>query len=134
MNGELIMLCGTCRKPVEGDTGFIAVTYQDIREAQTAKADHDTRRAWSAVTLEAVTVPLPGIAWKVLHDHCAAACEMYQVDSGQLRTFADLAWWTAHLMAKSWFPLTDWDEVLREASGRSASPSPRVSARLAGAA
>ena len=51
----------------------------------------------------------------------------------QVSTWAGLSRWTAHLMAKNWFPLSDWDEVLREAAGES-TESPRIVSRVRSAA
>jgi hypothetical protein len=40
----------------------------------------------------------------------------YQIGTEQIATMAALFWWSAHLMSKRWLPMTDWDELMREAA------------------
>ncbi|MBT2415093.1 hypothetical protein J7I94_31905 [Streptomyces sp. ISL-12] len=56
--------------------------------------------------------------WRVHHYSCDSALDAnsYAIEVHRCRSWADLVWWTAHLMGKVWLPQTDWDEVLEAAS------------------
>ena len=113
MNAELVMFCGRCRAPVDGDTGFIGVRHAALARAGTGPGE---------------------VLWETLHHSCDPdpGNDCYAINAERIATSPALAWWTAHLMGKTWLALTDWDEVLREAAGEGGSP--RIAARMENAA
>lgn len=56
--------------------------------------------------------------WRVHHHSCDPApnANSYAIEIHRCRSWADLVWWTAHLMCKAWLPRTDWEELLQEAA------------------
>lgn len=118
---DLVMFCGRCRAPIDGDTGFIGVRHSALARGHAAKR-------------HAGLVPDP-VIWEALHHSCDPdpSDDCYQIGADRIATYPALAWWTAHLMAKTWLPLTDWHQVLREAASEG-SPSPRICARMESAA
>jgi hypothetical protein len=135
MSAELIILCGTCRRPVGPGAGCLWVGFTEISDARGARTRWDEDRAASFVTLEEMTAVLAAtVTWKIHHDGCTAGPDDgYWIDVEQITTWAQLAWWTAHLMAKNWLELTDWDQLLREVAGEGG-PSPRITVRMRSAA
>jgi hypothetical protein len=119
MNAQLIMTCGRCRAPIDGGSGFIGVRYRELAPAE--------------VLRKAGNFP-DEVIWEALHNACdpnpAAAC--YAISADRIATWPAVAWWTAHLLAKPWIDLTDWDEVLRELAGEGGSP--RIAVRMESAA
>ena len=120
MSNELVLFCGRCRAPIDGDTGFVGVRHGAIARAQAEKRNHGTEPE--------------EVLWETLHNSCDPdpSDDCYQINAERIATYPALAWWTAHLMGKSWLALTDWDEVLREVAGEGGSP--RIAARMEGAA
>lgn len=96
---DLTLICETCRFPINGNTGCIYVTFADI---------HATRRQ-----------ELPEIHWRTSHyaHFPEASADSYEISSERIATWKQMAWWTAHLMAKNWFTDSDWDDLLRELGG-----------------
>ena len=121
MSNDLVMTCGRCRAPIDGDTGFIGVRHRDLSNAQAAK--------------RLAGMGSETVLWEALHYSCDPdpGNDCYEISSERIATYPALAWWTAHLMAKTWLPLTDWDQVLREAASEGG-PSPRICARMESAA
>lgn len=61
----------------------------------------------------------PGPArWHVHHARCdpSPGANAYAIEVHRCRSWADLVWWTAHFMGKTWLQHTDWEDVLQEAS------------------
>ena len=112
MSGTLILMCERCGFPIAPGKGSIYATYQEIGAAR----DGDGR-----------------IHWYTRHDKCSEHLEesSYELGADQLMTPGELARWTAHLMAKRWFALTDWDDLLREVAGEIPACRVRVVARRA---
>lgn len=131
---DLTLICETCRQPIAGDTGSIYVTYAEI--GAKVKADKEwrgSRSAMAAVDL-AELIAMPGdIHWHTGHDACRTDHDMgcYEIDAPLISTWPHVARWTAHLMEKNWFALSDWDNLLRELSGEAPSRRIRVAAREA---
>jgi hypothetical protein len=119
---ELDMICGACGQPIEGDSGHLYAPFDEIRIGS------DTGGMRQALALETViTAPKP-IHWRARHFECTEheICDVYQIEAGQIRTWAKLTEWTAHLMRKTWFPRSDWAALLMSvATGR---PGPLVQA------
>ena len=113
MNTELDLICRRCRQPITSGHGCLWVSFAEIRIANRERDDLGA-----------------DIAWKVHHDGCTPdPGDAYSVEAAQISTWAGLARWTSHLMAKNWFAFSDWDELLREAAGES-TESPRIMARV----
>lgn len=102
---DLTLICETCRFPIAGDTGCIYVTFREINAARAYERDGT-----------ALSEP---IRWRVRHyaHPETGETDFYGISSDQIATWPALARWTAHLMEKNWFALTDWDDLLRELSG-----------------
>jgi hypothetical protein len=93
---DLTLICETCRFPINGDTGCIYVIFPDIN---TARRQEDSE-----------------IHWRTSHyaHFTGGVRDTYEIGAERISTWRQLIWWTAHLMEKSWFPLSDWDDLLRE--------------------
>ena len=94
---NLTLICESCRFPINGDTGCIYTTFAEIR----TPSESDV------------------IRWRTSHyAHFAEGVrDTYEISAERITTWRQLAWWTAHLMEKNWFPQSDWDDLLRELSG-----------------
>lgn len=106
---DLTLICETCGFPVAGDSGCIYTTFAEMRTS----ADE--------------------IRWRTSHYRCFPEGERdtYEISSDQIATWPQFAWWTAHLMEKNWFPLSDWDDLLREVAGVIPARRIRVAAKEA---
>lgn len=132
MSADLALICQQCRFPIEGDTGYLRVTYADIHKYQRdEKAYRERHPEGEAVSLEDFLLGPDPIHWRAYHDKCEPEpdASAYQIDAAKLRTWQGLAHWTAHLMEKNWFASTDWDCLLREAAGDTEARTLRVLAR-----
>lgn len=131
---DLTLICETCGFPVAGDSGSIYVLLGDVRDKQ--RADREWKQAHPPGTAidihEFLTMP-GDIHWRTGHDKCRTDRDegCYEIDDDQIATWPALARWTAHLMGKNWFPMSDWDDLLRELSGESPPQRIRVVAREA---
>ena len=96
---DLTLICETCRFPINGDTGCIYTTFAEIRTSLEDRSDE--------------------IRWRTSHyaHFTESDRDTYEISSERIATWRQLAWWTAHLMEKQWFPLSDWDDLLRELGG-----------------
>lgn len=123
---DLTWLCDRCGKPVEAEDGGVRVTHAEINEARsTDRAYREVHPEGDAVELHEFLLVPADIQWKPLHYRCDDdGWDAYCIDIIQLATHQGLCKWTAHLMAKTWLDLTDWDHLLREAAGEV--PSVRV--------
>ncbi|MBO0813601.1 MAG: hypothetical protein J2P30_00370 [Actinobacteria bacterium] len=126
MNADLALICCACLLPIEGDTGFLAAAYPDIAKAKREHAEWEASHGDGAISLEDFILPPEDIHWRAYHDRCNPDPDgsAYQIGSAELSTWRGLTRWTAHLMAKNWFALSDWDDLLREAAGES--PATRI--------
>jgi hypothetical protein len=131
---DLTLICETCHFPVTGNSGSIYVRLGDVRDKRHADQEwKQAHPAGAAIDIHEL-LTMPGdIRWRVGHDSCRAdrdeAC--YEIDDDKIATWPALARWTAHLMEKGWFPLSDWDDLLREVAGEIPSRRIRVAAREA---
>lgn len=115
MDSELELFCGTCHRPVVGDTGFIGVRFGQVTRAE---AEH---------------APRGSVVWEVFHDRCNPYRDEdgYQIDAIQIGTRAGIAKWTDHLSAKRWVvTVTDWEQVVQEACGLTTRTLPRIRPRV----
>ena len=131
---DLTLICETCGFPVTGNTGSIYARYAEINSRQEADLEwHEAHPPGEAVDIvELLTMP-GDIRWRVGHDSCRTdrgeGC--HEIDDDRIATWPALAKWTAHLMEKNWFSLSDWDDLLREVAGEIPSRRIRVAAREA---
>ena len=137
MNADLTLICHKCRLPIEGDTGYLRVTYPDLHKYREQEREYSERHPeGEAVSITEFLLGPEEIHWLPYHDKCEPEPDLdaYQIDAVQLQSWQCLARWTAHLMSKNWLPHTDWDELLREVSGESKVEQPRILVRLRDAA
>jgi hypothetical protein len=106
---DLTLICETCGFPIAEGSGCIYTTFAEMHTSSDE------------------------IHWHTSHyAHLAAGFrDTYEIDSGRIATWPRLAWWTAHLMEKNWFALSDWDDLLREVAGEIPSRRIRVAAKEA---
>ena len=99
---DLTLICETCRFPINGDTGCIYTTFAEMRTSSDE------------------------IRWHTSHyaHFTEGVRDTYEISSERITTWRQFIWWTAHLMEKNWFPLSDWDDLLHEVSGEI--PSRRI--------
>ncbi|HEY2087878.1 MAG TPA: hypothetical protein VGH54_17910 [Mycobacterium sp.] len=131
---DLTLICEGCRWPVLGDTGSLYVRLGEVMAAQVAQRDWDAARSEGTAVDVTELIALPDdVRWRAAHDVCRSdhAQGCYEIDAPQIAEWPHVARWTAHLMAKNWLTLTDWDDVLRELSGETPAKRIRVTARAA---
>lgn len=133
MSADLTLVCRGCGRPIEGDTGSLFVTYEAIAERRRLEAAWNAEHGDGLISGAALMLYPETVHWRAYHYACDPERELdsYWIGAERLRTWRDLARWTAHLMAKRWFPLTDWDCLLREASGENQAVTLRVLERAA---
>jgi len=137
---DLTLICEICRFPIEGDTGAIYATFPDINAARSRERDRERERGERSSSVEVSSIDIvellmePGpIRWRTAHYAHPEMREVdsYEIDAVRISTWPQLAHWTAHLMDKNWFDLSDWDDLLRELAGDTPSRRIRVVAREA---
>jgi hypothetical protein len=134
VSADLILICRQCRFPIEGDAGYLRVTYADINKHQQQEQEYRARHPeGSAVSLEDFLLYPDPVHWLACHDPCEPepGVDAYQIDAARFRTWRDVCGWTAHLMEKNWFAATDWDNLLRELAGETEATTVKVLARSA---
>ena len=106
---DLTLICETCRFPISGDSGCIYTTFAEIRPSSDE------------------------VRWRTSHyaHFTGEIRDTYEIGSESIASWPRLAWWTAHLMEKHWFGLSDWDDLLREVAGQIPSRRIRVAAKEA---
>jgi hypothetical protein len=121
---ELSIICDACKLPVDDEEGYVWIDYGEINRYETAF------RAWEE---ETGTELVPGrkvrsfmdvyngpkrVRWQAHHKACDpdVGAGSYTIEAERLRTWADLAEWTAQLMRLRWLSGTDWSDVLRSAA------------------
>jgi hypothetical protein len=133
MTAELALICESCLQPFTS-AGCLWISFADIVRASQQDAEwHEAHPAGEAIDIMTF-LTLPGEAvWHTHHDRCMPepGRDSYDIGAEQVRTWAGLVRWTTHLMAKRWLDVSDWDDVLREASGESQSRRIRAIAQVA---
>jgi hypothetical protein len=131
---DLTLICEICRFPIEGDTGAIYATFPDINAARAREREerHGAVEVSSIDIVDLLMEPGP-IHWRTGHYAHPEVQEVdsYEIDAVRIATWPALAHWTAHLMEKNWFALSDWDDLLREVAGEIPSRRIRVAAKEA---
>jgi hypothetical protein len=117
---ELAAICDGCHSHVAPGAGYLGVRHSEITAYQAAEKAWSERYPGDTHTIGELTEMPDGVLWHVWHFRCDPHPEEdgYQIGVEDLRTWTRLAWWTAHLMSKSWLPLTDWDGLLRDVADR----------------
>ncbi|MFF3242907.1 hypothetical protein ACFYWY_04025 [Streptomyces sp. NPDC002870] len=122
---ELKAICDACKQPVDDRDGCIWIDNGMINERQESvraweKEGMDRTPAGELVirnAMEIMNYP-GGVRWNVHHSACDLDidADAYSIEVERLRSWADLAHWTAHLMGKAWLGDTDWRKVLDSAA------------------
>jgi hypothetical protein len=131
---DLTLICQTCSFPIQGDTGSLYVRLGEVTAAQAARADWEERHpSGTAIDITELLTHPEDVRWRSAHDKCRDDRDQgcYEIDVPRIATWSALCRWTAHLMEKNWFDLSDWDSLLREVSGDSPSSRIQVAAREA---
>jgi hypothetical protein len=119
---ELDFICDTCGRPIEDGEGALYVRHADIVRARTDHAEWEKKHASGSIDIVSLLTLGAPAPWRIQHDACGAAEEDgYDVSVERVRTWRALLGWTAHLMEKTWLPVTNWASVIGDAAeGRSA--------------
>lgn len=108
---QLTLICQTCGKPI--DEGHLGIDTQPVTAYEAAAVAWEAEHGDAGPLAELLTHPEEP-QWAA---HCEA-CEPdtcgYCIQAGELATYKGLIKWTAHLMGKSWFAHTDWDDMLEK--------------------
>ncbi|MBB4711159.1 hypothetical protein BJ965_001041 [Streptomyces luteogriseus] len=125
---DLHLICDTCRKPIDGATGYLWVDNSQINAVVKAVAE------WNRAHTIPEGEPLAGgrmcsatdlfsypeaVQWQAHHHACDPSqdASAYSIQADRISTWRELLDWTAHLMEKEWLTHTDWDDVLRGIHG-----------------
>lgn len=132
---DLTLICEVCKFPITNDSGSLYARYRDINEKRAAEHDWRERHpAGGGAVSVAEVMTKPGlIRWRAAHDKCRDDRDedCYEIDVDQIMSWAGFCHWTAHLMDKNWFGLSDWRFLFRELAGESSSRRIRITAREA---
>ena len=135
--------CAACGFPIENGKGYITVSMADVRryeDWETARQREHFRESeeewitrgakdedWHLVpqggSMEEMAEWPDAAQWRPFHesDQCDPRYESgsgtdYVIPVEKIRTWAQLADWTAHLLEKTWFATaTDWSSFIRYA-------------------
>lgn len=108
---ELEYVCDSCGTPIADYDGSIRMSFNMLNAARRAGREATDGRATPGTVGELLSLP-EVLPWRILHTVCRPqGDDAYEIDVERARTPAALAWWTEHLRAKNWLPLTDWDEL-----------------------
>ncbi|WP_030886411.1 hypothetical protein [Streptomyces sp. NRRL F-5053] len=121
MSHDLLAYCDTCKAPVADGDGALWADMADVdRTATNTQAWEmlETKQEAGALSFSAgslMSYPEPA-RWQVHHSACNPSpdARAYAVEVHRCRSWADLVWWTAHLMGKTWLQHTDWEDLLQE--------------------
>lgn len=120
---ELQAYCDICRAPIANSEGHIWLDQADVDRVEQGiaewKATHDQKQEGFVVTRASAYETFPQAAhWRATHTVCDPEedTSKYVIEVERCRTWADLVAWTAQLMGKNWLRVTDWDDLLREAT------------------
>jgi hypothetical protein len=121
MDHELLARCETCDALIADGDGSLWVDMADVdRTATNTQAWEmlETEQEAGALSFSVgslMSYPDPA-RWQVHHDACYSSprARSYGVEVHRCRSWADLVWWTAHLMGKTWLQDTDWENLLQE--------------------
>jgi hypothetical protein len=94
----------------------IAVNYGDINAAEAANAELERRctTSFGVVYSGADLLAFRSVDWQPLCGPCADDRATYFIDYDRIRTVEQALDWTLHLSGKTWFGITDWEDVVRD--------------------
>lgn len=117
---ELLWNCRECNS-VTND-GWLTLPGAELYKALDAlKASDELSKKADGVYTAADLMALPdGGEWSVIcrgcyKDEMESAAD-YDIDLDRIGSYKDALDWTLHLMEKSWFPNTNWEETIRSAT------------------
>lgn len=113
--------CRECGFPVADGRGYVHIDHQavsavaQLRDEREARSDDSRPQTLG----EFLADWIPDATWDVHHDECDPehGVGSYIIEVERARSHAQLLHWTAHLMGKNWLSATNWDVIIREASG-----------------
>lgn len=106
---RLQVLCQVCWQPIE--RGHLGIDTQKVAAFQAAEAARGKVETADDL-LETLKAGPEVPQWMTHCGRCEPNTCGYCIEVSQLRTYKDLVRWTAHLMGKTWFAVTDWDHML----------------------
>lgn len=117
----LVLLCDVCREPLGGAGDYLRVSVNEAvqRGAELNEWDERHRTPGGGISFDLSKpedAPPPDVRWAVYHGGCDPDPdneEGYWFGAERCTNFAELLYWTAHLMEKRWVRNTDWDHRLR---------------------
>lgn len=120
---ELTLICDACTRPVDDGAGYLWIDFSEINQrredvrAWEARSAHHVAGAKLYTSSDVRRLPAR-VRWNAHHALCDSAPEAaaYTIYAHDMRTWADLARWTGHLMDLRWLADTDWPDVLTGAS------------------
>lgn len=122
MTRELNIICETCDKPIGGgedDPGDLWVAGADVdrfrAEVAVWEAKHGAGPGGGVVGWMTLVNYPERARWRAHHSACDSTdlAAMYAIQASELRTWTQMAGWTAHLMGKTWLTDTDWQKILQ---------------------
>lgn len=118
---ELNVMCDGCKHPIADGGGSIWIDYGKINKYEQDASDwYERERANTEPGLRVTHSVISllerpdAVRWNVHHAVCDPDLDAgaYSIEVYRMRTWADLAQWTAHLMTKGWLSHTDWNKLL----------------------
>lgn len=116
---ELIWNCWQCGDQIDPPEGHIYVKFADIQGTQADLDEWEDEYGEALHTWDDIMRKPGPVRWMICHDVCDPDpdADGYFIPLRRLRTPMHMLAWTAHLMAKNWLPLTDWDDLLDRITG-----------------
>jgi hypothetical protein len=116
-------ICDICGRVVDDGAGGLICNLAGADELLAARRQWDDEHLRGpgeplkvVVMTEYATYP-PDKTWRVAHFDClpdgATIYSDYCIEVDQIRTPEQVVAWTAHLMTKTWLPLTNWHATLQ---------------------
>ena len=123
---ELVAICGTCNQPIDDGDGHLYAPFCEIRP-NLAPQPTGMREA---LALESVLALGKPIRWRARHFACTEheIGDLYQICVEEIRTWAKLTEWTAHLLAKRWVTQSNWGSLLMSCATGGSGPIAPASA------
>lgn len=115
--------CDACGDPIPKGDGHVHVLSGELHAAETRHQAEDERIRRHveqhglppAVSFDDLSETADMMApWRVHHYRCEARSDAYSIDVGRIDTPGKLLGWTAHLWEKAWFPVTWWNDLIRQ--------------------
>ena len=96
--------------------GGIGISYMDINKAEKATEEWKEKHPRGTLISGSELMEYPRSAqWYITCKNCDPTSDNgYWINIDRIDTYPKLIEWTAHLMGKNWFMITDWDHVLRK--------------------